>query len=82
MLVKMVQLGYLRAETKWQRKLLRDCEKKKIDKINAILYRFGHSLTFCSKLTLRKLKQNKFYLPDIGEDGAVWISEGRNRVAT
>ena len=28
MLVKMVQFGYPRAETKWQRKLLRDCEKK------------------------------------------------------
>ena len=29
MLVKMVQFGYLRVETEWQRKLPFNCEKKK-----------------------------------------------------
>ena len=51
-------------------------------KINAILYRFGHSLKLAPKLTLRRLKLKKFYWPDVGEDGAVGISEGRNKVAT
>ena len=32
MLVKMVQFGYLRVETEWQRNLLLDREKKGIDK--------------------------------------------------
>ena len=56
-------------------------KKKGLIKINAILYRFGHSLKFAPKLTLRKLKHKKFYQPGVGEGGRVWISVGRNRIA-
>ena len=43
---------------------------------------FGHAqLKFVPKLTLRKLKKNTLYSPDVGEDDGVWISKGRNRVA-
>ena len=54
--------------------------KKGSIKINAILYKFGHSLKVCSKTELQKLKYKKLYLPDVIEDGGVWKSKGRNRV--
>ena len=79
MSAKMVECGYLRVETEWQSKKLLDCEKKGSIKINAILYKFGHSLKVCSKTELRNLKYNKLYLPDVIEDGGVWKSKGRNR---
>ena len=51
-------------------------------KINAILHMFGHAqLKFAPKLTLRKLKKNTMYSPDVGEDDGVWISKDRNSVA-
>ena len=43
--------------------------KKGWIKINAILYKFGQGLKFAPKL-----KKNKLYSPDVGEDGGVWIS--------
>ena len=49
MLVKMVQFGYLRVEKRWQSKLCLDRGKKGIDKINAILYKFGQSSKCCPK---------------------------------
>ena len=55
-------------------------KKKGSIKINAILYKFGHSLKVCSKTELQKLKYKKLYLPDVIEDGGVWKSKGRNRV--
>ena len=38
-------------------------------------------LKFAPKLTLKKLKKKKLYLPDVREDDGVWIFKGRNRVA-
>lgn len=56
--------------------------KKKTDKSNATLNKFGQThLKFAPKLTLRKLKKNKSYSPDVGEDDGVWIPRGKNRAA-
>ena len=38
-------------------------------------------MKFAPKLTLRKLKKNTSYSPDVGEDDGVRIPKGKNRAA-
>ena len=55
---------------------------KRLIKVNATLNKFGQThLKFAPKLTLRKLKKNKSYSPDVGEDDGVRIPRGKNRAA-
>ena len=62
MSAKMVECGYLRVETEWQSKKLLDFGKKGSIKINAILYKFGHSLKVCSKTDIAKIEIEKTVL--------------------
>ena len=56
-------------------------KKKWIDKNQCNpIYVWTQFKRFAPKLTMRKLKQNKLFLPDVIEDGGVWKSKGRNRV--
>ena len=58
MLVKMMEFGYLRVETEWESKQLLNCEKKRIDKNQTTLYKFGHTQSkFAPKVTLGKLEK-------------------------